>query len=91
MNTASELHTNRLFSDLDAKAEHAMREFTMTNIERSFTQDNKQFWMNVATQFEARTLRLKKVSHNHLSYENERALMLFERAAEIGVLGIFPP
>lgn len=83
MNTASELHTNRLFSDLDAKAETAMREFTMTNIERTFAEDNKQFWLDVATQFEARTLRLKKVSHNHLSYENERALMLFERASEI--------
>lgn len=83
MNNASISLNNRFFSYVDSKAESALREFTMTNIERSFVDDNKHFWKNAAEQLEARTRRLNKISHNHLSHDTEKSLMVYERAIEI--------
>ncbi|MFD3435212.1 hypothetical protein [Alteromonas macleodii] len=83
MSNASILLNNRFSSYVVSKAESVLREYTMSNIERTFIEDNKRFWTSVAAQLEARTRRLSKISHNHLSYDTEKSLMVYERAKEI--------
>ena len=83
MNTALNFFDVNLSNTLDSNAESAMREFTMSNIERSFTEDNKQFWLNVAIQFEAKTRRLSKISEKSICHQNEKKLLILGRAIEI--------
>ncbi|WP_394222610.1 hypothetical protein [Alteromonas gracilis] len=55
----------------------------MTNIERSFVDDNKLFWSHVSEQLKSRTRRLNRISHNYLSKDTEMSLMVLDRAIEV--------